>query len=106
MDLEQIGNMILEKIPFQKVSVCYLAAANPTFDEGIQQAKMSGNSQVFVIPYLLFTGVLMREMEYKINTFGGTGPSFHLCHYLGYHDLLKEVLKERVNEAFKVAVKI
>jgi sirohydrochlorin ferrochelatase len=100
-DLNQIANRILKKIPFQKVSVCYLAAANPTFDEGIKQAQSDSNSQVFVIPYLLFTGILMKEMEQKISRLEKGGPDFYLCHYLGYHKLLIDVLKERVVEAFE-----
>nr|WP_255648093.1 CbiX/SirB N-terminal domain-containing protein [Pseudalkalibacillus hwajinpoensis] len=105
-DLDQIAKRILEKMPFQKVSVCYLAAAKPTFDEGIKQAQLGSNSQVFVIPYLLFTGILMKEMERKISRLEKGGPDFNLCHYLGYHDLVTEVLKERVVEAFETRVTV
>ena len=105
-DFDQITNRILEKMPFQNVSVCYLAAANPTFDEGIKQAQKGTNSQVFVIPYLLFTGILMKEMENKIGRLEKGGPDFYLCHYLGYHDLLKDVLKERVAEAFETGITV
>ncbi|MCA0171041.1 sirohydrochlorin chelatase [Bacillus sp. RAR_GA_16] len=106
IDINEIANRIFEKMTFQSVSVCYLAAANPTFDEGIKQAKKGSNSQVFVIPYLLFTGILMKEMEHKISRLEKDGPDFYLCHYLGYHDLLKDVLKERVIEAFETGVTI
>ncbi len=105
-DLDRIARRILEKMRFKKVSVCYLAAATPTFDEGIKHAKNGTNSQIFVIPYLLFTGVLMREMEHKISKLDGDGPDFYLCHYLGYHEFLKDVLKERVIEAYEMEVKV
>lgn len=105
-DFHEISNLIREKMPFQNVSVCYLAAAKPTFEEGIKQVQEGANGQVFVIPYLLFTGILMKEMEQTISRLEKNGPDFHLCHYLGYHELLKDVLKERVAEAFEARVTV
>ncbi|MDP4550280.1 sirohydrochlorin chelatase [Alkalihalobacillus macyae] len=97
-DMEQIAEMIKLKLPFKKVSVCFLAAANPTFEEGLEYAKTT-NSQVFVIPYLLFTGILMGEMEEEIKKLNQIHQEFVLTDYLGYHADLKEVLRERIIEA-------
>lgn len=98
IDMERIAEMIKLKLPFKKVSVCFLAAANPSFEQGLEHAKMT-NSQVFVIPYLLFTGILMREIEEEIQKFNHSHQEFVLTDYLGYHAELREVLKKRVIEA-------
>ncbi|MGA9289379.1 MAG: sirohydrochlorin chelatase [Anaerobacillus sp.] len=97
-ELLRIAKLLNDNMSFKKVSVCFLAAANPSFESGLKMATSSGYSQVFVIPYLLFTGILMGEMEQKINELKPDEQEVVLCHYLGYHSKLKEILRQRVNE--------
>lgn len=80
------------------MDVCFLAASNPSFEEGFEKAKESGFKQVFIIPYLLFTGILMRKIEKMIQTEPKLDQEMILCSYLGYHPLLKKILKDRVKE--------
>ena len=98
-DLSEIASLLSEKTRVNSVLPCYLTAAEPSFEEGLIKAKQSGNKKVFVVPYLLFTGILMKTMEKTINNLSeGTDQTFILCSYLGYHPHLEEVIKERVNE--------
>ncbi|WP_347549585.1 sirohydrochlorin chelatase [Pseudalkalibacillus hwajinpoensis] len=100
-EMKRVAGMLNDRMPFKNVSVCFLAAANPSFEEGLELALSSGNSQVFVLPYLLFTGVLMGEMEQKISALN-VDEEVVLCDYLGYHPYLKEVLIERVAETVQI----
>ncbi|MFC7395299.1 sirohydrochlorin chelatase [Scopulibacillus cellulosilyticus] len=96
--MAQVAQMLQNKYRFQSVKVCYLTAARPSFKEGLEQAGSSGYSEVFVVPYLLFTGILMKDIQKEIDNLKSYQPNFTLCQYLGYHSKLKDVLLERVKE--------
>ncbi|WKB34630.1 sirohydrochlorin chelatase [Terrilactibacillus sp. S3-3] len=98
-DFSEICRLLQQK-GIRRVSACYLAAAAPSFDEGLQQASENEQEDVFVIPYLLFTGVLMKTMKRKIGLQNAKGSSFVLCRPLGYHPALIRLLKKRMKEAF------
>ncbi|MBD8071274.1 sirohydrochlorin chelatase [Bacillus sp. PS06] len=81
------------------VDVCYLAACEPSFEEGLQIAQQREAKRIFVVPYLLFTGILMKTMERKIKNINKeSDKEFILCPYLGYHQILQEVIIKRVLE--------
>ncbi len=103
-DLQEIANQLHAKYPFKRVETCYLAAAKPSFEEGIDQVKQYGHQQVFVVPYLLFTGILMKSMEKTIRKLSAPNQEFILCEYLGYHPNLQEVVFERTTEAVGVGI--
>lgn len=98
VDLSRIAEMLGERSGTKKVDVCFLAASNPSFEEGFKLAKDSRFKQVFIIPYLLFTGVLMKKIEKMIQTEPKLDQQIILCSYLGYHPLLKKILKDRVRK--------
>ncbi|MCP8968671.1 sirohydrochlorin chelatase [Ectobacillus ponti] len=96
-DFRQIADLLQETHPFQRVDVSYLAAAEPTFEQGLAAARETSHQQIFVVPYLLFTGLLMKGMERTIRKLAD--ERIILCEYLGYHDKLERVMVERVREA-------
>jgi sirohydrochlorin ferrochelatase len=98
-DMGNIASRLQHTYPFQKVDICFLAAAEPSFEQGLEMALASGHKQVFVVPYLLFTGILMKKMERTIKKLGR--GELILCDYLGYHPNLRKVLATRVQEAME-----
>ncbi|HEX7065625.1 MAG TPA: sirohydrochlorin chelatase [Bacillales bacterium] len=98
-DFTNIVRLLKERHPFHRVETAYLAAAEPRFEEGLEEIQATDSSQIFVVPYLLFTGVLMKEMEQQITEMNADGEGrFILCDSLGYHSNLKKVVLERVAE--------
>lgn len=93
-----IRECLLHKHVFQSVETAYLAAARPSFQEGLEKALSARNSQVFVVPYLLFNGMLMNEMRESVDLFNKRERKFVLCDPLGYHRHLKIVVRQRVEE--------
>ena len=101
-DLAKIARLLWEAAPVNEVNTCYLAATRPTLDEGLEQLLKSPNSVVYVVPYLLFSGVLMRELRQKLDELSErTDKQFILCPYLGFDDQLVTVLVDRVNTLLK-----
>ncbi|WP_342511871.1 sirohydrochlorin chelatase [Sporosarcina sp. FSL K6-1522] len=97
-DLTAIARLLGEQYPFRQVDVCFLYGATPSFDEALQQLWQTGGKQVFIIPYLLFTGILRRGIEKKIAQQVTGNQQFILCASLGYHQSIQDVLIERVHE--------
>lgn len=64
-DLTKIAQLLKEKYAINQVDVCFLYGAKPSFDEALQKLKQTAKKQVFIIPYLLFTGILMNNIAKK-----------------------------------------
>jgi sirohydrochlorin ferrochelatase len=97
-DFSEIAGLLAKKTNLS-VDICYLAACEPSFEEGLNIAQQREGNRVFVVPYLLFTGILMKTMEKKIKTLNKeSSKEFILCNYLGYHQILQEVIVSRALE--------
>lgn len=96
-DLTKVADTLNELHEFKRVDTCYMYGATPKFEEGLQLAKSSGHKQVFIIPYLLFSGILMTEIKDRIQQVSGA-QEILLCDSLGYHPNLVDVLVERATE--------
>lgn len=98
-DLSQIAQLLKEKAGLSRVDICYLTAAEPDLEQGLRAAKQSPYRKLFIIPYLLFTGILMNTIQKTIKNDDANGhKEFILCNYLGYHPLIGDVLQERFTE--------
>jgi len=95
-DLTKIAQLLKEKYVLNQVDVCFLYGAKPSFDEALLKLKQGANGQVFIIPYLLFTGILMNDIEKKIAVQSAYNQELILCEHLGYHKNIREVLVEQV----------
>ena len=104
-DLQQIARLLHEHIPIPRIEVCFLAAAQPSLEAGLDDASRSSCQKVFVVPCLLFTGVLMKRLTNKLKRITTPEKQFILCNYLGYHPLLQELLHERVSELTNLQTK-
>ncbi|MDG0822585.1 MAG: sirohydrochlorin chelatase [Staphylococcus equorum] len=82
------------------IEVCYLAACGPSFEETLQDAVNKAHSQIFVVPYLWFTGILERHIATTIDDYQ-VEHGIVLCDRLGNHSHLQIALKERVEATFE-----
>jgi sirohydrochlorin ferrochelatase len=101
-EIYRIADLLEKRRGIKKVETCFLAAAHPSFEEGLEKVAASGSEPVFVVPYLLFTGLLMQRMKRKINGANKGGGQFLLCNYLGYHPYLQDVLIEKVEKCLRI----
>ena len=91
--------MLEQRVPVKRVEVCFLTAAKPSFQEGLEEAKRSGAKQVFVIPYLFFTGILMGKIEKSIKNVNiDQRTEWILCRFLGYHPIVEEIIYKQIIE--------
>lgn len=97
-DLTEIATMLQETYSFSNVSVSFLYGATPILEDALAQLKAEAHRQVFIIPYLLFTGILMKNIEKKVEQKSSDDQQLILCESLGYHSAAEDVLVQRVNE--------
>src|SRR5699024_12388212 len=81
---------------FKKVNISFHYGLKQRFEDMIVQIQEKNHEQVFIIPYLLFSGILMKDIKKKLKQL--SSDQFVLCECLGNHDNLQEVLHERVME--------
>ncbi|MDG0842118.1 sirohydrochlorin chelatase [Staphylococcus equorum] len=99
-DLSTIKTQLQDTNNELDIEVCYLAACGPSFEEALQDAVNKGHSQIFVVPYLWFTGILERHIATTIDGYS-VENDIVLCARLGNHNQLQTALKERVEETFE-----
>lgn len=98
-DLEELAGLFKKRYRLKRVNVCFLTAAEPIFEDVLERVRSSNYSKVFIVPYLLFTGLLMKRIEKAVwDVNKRSNQQFLLTHYLEYHPHLKNVLVERVEE--------
>ncbi|MFC2947363.1 sirohydrochlorin chelatase [Virgibacillus sediminis] len=97
-DIKQIREHLQDRVGI-RTEVGFLAACEPSFEESFESLLAEGHSQIFVVPYLWFTGILMRDLEAKVAEAREQSYNVTLCHQLGCHRIMQEALKERVYES-------
>ena len=90
-----------ERTSVKWVEPAFMGITEPTFPEGIECCINSGAKNIYILPYFLFTGVLIKRMAATVDEYRQKYPqiNFQLANPFGLHDLLIEVIKERGLEA-------
>ncbi len=96
----EVARLFRNRSQYRDVKPCFLAAAVPGFTELLYETLDQEGDSIIIIPYLLFTGVLIREMKTMIDTISSE-KDIILCNCLGFHPYLKEVLIDKVNETLQ-----
>ncbi|MFJ7981275.1 sirohydrochlorin chelatase [Lysinibacillus xylanilyticus] len=100
-DLDKIATRLRDKYDYEAVDTCFLYGMGPTFEEWLQQENK--DSQVFIVPYLLFTGVLRQNITKRLQDY--ENKNVILCESLGYDDNVRKVLVERIYRLIKFTKK-
>lgn len=89
---------IRDRLPVNHVSVCYLAAAKPSFDEGLEQILQMTQGQVVVLPYLLFSGLLLSEVNHKVLKRQKHGQRIVHTGPLSKHRVIEDLIIDKASE--------
>ncbi|PIC64536.1 sirohydrochlorin chelatase [Sporosarcina sp. P13] len=97
-DFTEIQRIFQEKTGLQHVSVGYLAACRPRYEDELTRLLEAKPTNLYILPYLLFTGILMKTIERTVKKLKTT-TAIHLCPALGYDPAIHSILNERADEA-------
>jgi sirohydrochlorin cobaltochelatase len=107
-DLFKISRLVWEKLKVKWVETAFIGVTAPLMDAGIERCLMLGAKRVIILPYFLFTGVLIQRMELMVQGFQKkySEHEFQMAPYFGFHPLLQEILIGRAQEALQDEVKM
>ncbi|TWT06378.1 sirohydrochlorin chelatase [Planococcus sp. CPCC 101016] len=94
----EIAEGLKQRLGTETISLCYLAATTPTFQQGIKDISREIESRVIVIPYLLFEGLLLDEIEREVDKRKGQGQQISHTGCLSRHQAIQEIILERSAE--------
>ncbi|MDR7072426.1 sirohydrochlorin chelatase [Fictibacillus barbaricus] len=97
-DLELIAKQLRERYRVPQIQACFLTGSKPRFEDALTKIQEACD-QVVIVPYLLFTGLLLKGINKTINEYKGHNEKeIMICEALGYHPILRKVLETRINE--------
>ncbi|KEZ54190.1 sirohydrochlorin chelatase [Metabacillus indicus] len=96
-DLEEISLLVRDRAGGSEVDIAFVTAAKPSLDDMLDRVAGMNDKRIFLVPYLLFTGLVMREVMRK--ALSVPHKDLTVCRYLGYDSGVEEVFTERVQEA-------
>nr|WP_205825385.1 sirohydrochlorin chelatase [Bacillus sp. RO1] len=91
----EIKTGLAEKLGISQVIVCYLAATTPLFAEGVERMSLEADGRVLVVPYLLFAGLLLSEVEREVRKRQRSGEDILLIEPLSRHEVIQDIVVER-----------
>jgi sirohydrochlorin ferrochelatase len=94
-DFGLIADGVKKRLGIPGVSVCYLAASEPRFFEGLAGVIEDAEGRVIVIPYLLFSGLLIAEVTAEIRKWSKLGREIHHTGILSCHRVIEDIVVER-----------
>jgi sirohydrochlorin ferrochelatase len=100
-DLEEIASNLQQHYGIPSIQACFLTGSVPSFEEVLWNSQNSYD-QVVVVPYLLFSGLLINGMKLTTKRYMELSKQeVILCETLGYHPILREVLLTRIKETLQ-----
>lgn len=99
-DLVRIAGMLREKAGLNEVATCFLYGKGVSFEDALSRL-LTEERKTFIIPYLLFSGLLKQHIQTKIANIQQVNEAVHLCDCLGYDEQVQHVFIDRIEELMK-----
>ncbi len=94
-DFLNIVNGMKKRLGIEHVSVCYLAAAEPRFSERLEDIIKIAEGKIIILPYLLFSGLLLAEVNQKVLQWKKRGKDIAHTGPLSRHESIEELVIAR-----------
>lgn len=107
-DLYKITRLLWEKGNYKFVEPAFMGVTEPLVHEGVERCLKLGAKKIIILPYFLFTGILIKRLENMIEDYQSKYPDyeFKLAEYFGFHPKLQNIIKDRIEEALDGEVKM
>lgn len=102
-DVTKLARILEEGLGFAASFVCYSGTAKPALSEGLESAVRLGCSRLIVLPFFLFTGVLIKRIQAAVEAVAASRPQVDVIFagHLDSHPLTADALLDRGREAFE-----
>ena len=96
-DVYKLARIVWEGSGYQTVETCFIGITHPRLEEGFRRARLYQPKRIIVLPYFLFTGLLVKKIFDTTAQQQEQYPDISLTCLpeMGIHPLLLSVLRER-----------
>jgi sirohydrochlorin cobaltochelatase len=100
-DVCKLARLLWEGSGLLSVETCFIGITHPRMPEGLQRCLLLQPQRIIVLPYLLFTGVLVKRIAAMARDFGQIHPEVEvlLTDDIGDLPVFMDLLFEREREA-------
>lgn len=94
---QHIVKRLQEQLQVSRLETGFLTGPGPSLEAALQNVRARGLNEVYVFPYLLFDGTLIRDIHRMINQWSRRYPEVlvKVAPHLGVHELLVESFTEK-----------
>ena len=102
-NVAKVTRMLVEGFGFGWGETVYSGVTFPLVEPGLRQLVKLGFRRIVVVPYFLFSGVLVSRIRQHTERVAADHPEvdFLSAGYLGQHPLVVDTFKERVEEVLR-----
>jgi len=102
-DLYKLARLLWESRRYPWVESCFVGVTQPSVPDGLHRCRALGAKRIIVLPYFLFTGVLIPRIHRLVAEFAAAHAAVEVrvADYLHGHPKLFRVLLERKREALR-----
>jgi sirohydrochlorin ferrochelatase/(2Fe-2S) ferredoxin len=96
----KLARLVAEAHPFRWVLPCFMGIAHPRIPETLEMAARARPERLLVVPYLLFAGRLIAQLQEQTAAFAERYPwiDVKMSPHLGLDDRLLTVMDERLEQ--------
>ncbi|NEQ37357.1 MAG: sirohydrochlorin chelatase [Okeania sp. SIO3I5] len=107
-DVYKLARMLWEGSNYLTVEACFIGITHPRLEEGFRRARLYQPKRIIVLPYFLFTGVLVKKIFDITAQQQEQYPDISMTCLpeMGAHPILLELLREREIETQLAEVKM
>lgn len=96
-DVYKLARMLWEGSGYQTVETCFIGITHPRLEEGFRRARLYQPRRIIVLPYFLFTGLLVKKIADITVQQQQAHPEIEMSCLpeMGLHPQLLRILRER-----------
>lgn len=91
----RISAGLKKRLGIEDIRLCYLAATTPAFQESIEAISGEITERIIVVPYLLFGGLLLNEVDRAVKLRKKKGISILHTGCLSRHQAIRDIVVDR-----------
>ena len=105
-EVAKMARWLFEAGDHEMVDLAFTGITFPKLETVVQRQVACGMKQIIILPYYLFTGVLIERIARQTERLRQQYPhiAFGLAHYLGFNDAIYALLDARVAETQGIGV--
>jgi len=100
-EIAKMARWLYEESEHELVDIAFTGITHPRLETAVRRQVQQGMTQIAILPYYLFTGLLMERIKQQIKHIKIQYPQlrFGCAKYAGFEDEIFELLDQRVAEA-------